>query len=70
MIHQTPQTAQTAQELERECMGTIWRTCDDMARAAEAGNHASLKTHFDFLKEQMQRLETIRKGVRQTPRRL
>lgn len=65
--HPTPQTPE---ELRRECLGTIAGVARDMERCAMDGKTDALKTHFDFLKIQMRRLETIMTTVRQPPREL
>ena len=59
---------QTSEELERECLGTIASVARDIERAAMNSDAATVNTHFDFLKTQMKRLETIRTTVRQAPR--
>lgn len=53
---------QTRQELERECFGTICHAATDLARAAEQRNAGAVEVQFDFIKVQMRRLDTIRKG--------
>lgn len=49
----------TPMEMERECLGAIWRVCDTMARAAEDGDKERLKACLGFLKAHMRRLEII-----------
>lgn len=56
--------AQTPQELERECLGTIARVAQDIERNAMNGDAAAVETHFDFLKAQMKRMDVIRKSAR------
>lgn len=67
MNHPTPQTTE---ELLRECIGTISRVCADMERCATAMDIAGLEVQWDFLTAQRRRLDTIRKAVRQPPRKL
>lgn len=65
MKHPTPQTQV---ELERECVGCIWRVADDIAKAAEQMDIPGMEIHFRFLKSQFERLELIRKSHMPTPR--
>lgn len=51
--------ARTPAEMERECLGAIWRVCDTMARAAEDGDKERLKACLWFLKAHMRRLDII-----------
>lgn len=51
--------ARTPAEMERECLGAIWRVCDRMARAAEDGDKERLKACLGLLKAHMRRLEII-----------
>ena len=53
--------ARTPAEMERECLGAIWRVCDTMARFAEAGDTEAVRTWYGFLKAHMRRLEIIGK---------
>lgn len=64
MTHPIPQTPE---ELERDCLGTIWRVCDDMIRCIQQGDEAGLDVHYDFLRKQMNRRELIRKHMKQSP---
>lgn len=59
---------QTQAELERECFGTIAGVARDIERAAMNGDAATVNTHFDFLKKQINRLDVIRTTARQAPR--
>lgn len=52
--------AQTPMEMERECLGAIWRVCDTMAQFAEACDTEAVRTWYGFLKAHMRRLEIIR----------
>lgn len=65
--HPTPQTPE---ELQRDCLGTIAGSARDIERCAMDGKTDALNTHFDFLRVQMRRLETIMTTVRQPPREL
>ena len=51
--------ARTPAEMERECLGAIWRVCDSMAHAAENGDRERLTACLGFLKAHMRRLEII-----------
>lgn len=46
-------------ELEREALGAIWRLCDQMSYAAQAGYRDTLKAQFDTLKKHMAKLDLI-----------
>ena len=65
MNHPIPQTQE---ELERECFGTIAGVARDIERAAMNSDAATVNTHFDFLKKQINRLDVIRTTVCQAPR--
>jgi len=64
MTHPIPQTPE---ELERDCLGTIWRVCDDMIRCIQQGDEAGLDVHYDFLRKQMNRLQIIKGTKRRRP---
>lgn len=55
---------QTSEELERECLGTIASVARDIERAAMNGDAATVNTHFDFLKKQINRLDVIMTSIR------
>ena len=61
---------QSQDDMMRECMGTIARVCQDMERCAMNGDEAGLIVHFNFIKAQMNRLDTIQKTVRPNRREL
>ena len=46
-------------EIEREALGAIWRLCDQMSYAAQAGYRDTLKAQFDTLKKHMAKLDLI-----------
>lgn len=54
---------QTTDDMIRECVGTIWRACDAMAKDAEDMNVPSMKVRFNFIKAQMDRLEMFEKNM-------
>lgn len=58
----------TPEEMERECLGTIAGTARDIERSAMDGKVDAMKVHFDFMKVQMRRLETIMGTVQQKAR--
>lgn len=57
-------TPQTPDEMTRECMGCIARVCEDMARCAMNVDKGALETHYNFLRVQMNRLDTIERAAR------
>ena len=67
MKHPTPQSPK---EMERECLGSIARVAADIERCAMNGDTGELEVQFNFLKSQMNRLDVIRKTIRQAPREL
>lgn len=65
--HPTPQTPE---DMEREALGTIISVCRDIERSAEDMDVAGVKTHYNFLRTVMGRLDVIRNTVQQRPRSL
>lgn len=49
--------------LERETLGSIWRLCEQMAYAAEAGYIDTLKAQFQCLQKHMVKLDMIREYI-------
>ena len=58
------------EEMQRETLGTIIRTCRDIERCAENMDVAEMKVHFGFLKTTIGRLDVIMTTVQQRPREL
>lgn len=56
--HPTPQNSE---DMIRDTLGVIARTCQDIERSAMSFDFAGLEVHYNFLKTTMTRLETIRK---------
>lgn len=54
---------QSPQEMLRETFGTICHAANDLAREAENQSATGVQVQFDFLKTQVQRMNTIRKDV-------
>lgn len=55
---------ETPAQTKAECLGVIARTSRNIAGAAEVRDMTALKTHFQFLAEQMRRLETIERRIK------
>lgn len=60
MVHPTPQNAD---EMMRECLGTIARAARDIENAAMAMNLNAVEVHFNFLKAQMNRVNVLKRNV-------
>lgn len=58
----------TPDEMIRDTLGVIARAARDIEDVAMQGDMATLTVHFNFLKLQMERLETIKRTMRR-PRR-
>ena len=58
----------TPDEMIRDTLGVIARAARDIEDTAMQGDMASLTIHYNFLKLQMERLETIKRTMRR-PRR-
>lgn len=54
---------QTTEDMIRECVGTIWRACDAMAKDAEDMDIPSMKVRFNFIKAQMDRLKLLQDNM-------
>lgn len=65
MAHPIPTTPD---EMIRDTLGVIARAARDIEDVAMQGDMASLTIHYNFLKLQMERLETIKRTMRR-PRR-
>lgn len=65
MAHPIPTTPD---EMIRDTLGVIARAARDIEDVAMQGDMASLIIHYNFLKLQMERLETIKRTMRR-PRR-
>lgn len=50
-------------ELLRETLGQVWRVCDQMSYAAQAGYMDTLKAQYLCLQKQMAKLELIQEQV-------
>lgn len=61
MVHPTPHTPD---EMIRDTLGVIARVARDIEDTAMQGDTASLSTHYNFLKIQMERLHTIQHTIR------